>query len=248
LIQQDSKRSKTIASLHDALEALFDIWYTVEEEKEKAEQILSYVNKVLDQNDIPASDKAVAYYIRGAIYFKQNRFSEAEQNLKKAITLDEKLVGPKSCANAYDWLGYIYKQKGKLENAIKTYQEGIRRLQKFYNSNCVSDLFYSLAETYIDIGIKIQHKNATPAHAAINDAISCLYQGFKMDRSFESYKFGDALYLLGYIHESNQILYDRQKAIEWYERFLQLTTDDSYYKERRRDAKEAIERLKERMS
>lgn len=73
--------------------------------------------------------KAIAYYKLGWIQAKDKEFKLAAENFKKAISIDDSLVG------AYNNLGNIYYTIGQREPAIKFYNEAIKRNPKLTDAH-----------------------------------------------------------------------------------------------------------------
>ena len=215
MVEEGEKRKQDIASLNDALEALRDIWYTVEQEKKKADEILSFANDAIASN-LSTIDKAIAYYIRGVIYFKQGRYAEAEIDLKRALNKNETLGDSTRCANAHIFLAWMCEEKKEFSEAIRLCRNGIARLRSFSDSKqCVAEIFCYLAELYI-----FHQKDVMPS--SVNHALICLFHALDVDPPPPV-----AFYLLGGICETR--LRDPQRAIEWYEHCVHMLSNKFFY-------------------
>jgi tetratricopeptide (TPR) repeat protein len=124
------KRNKPIASLEDAEETLRKIWYIHKQKEQKIKEILSYVNGAI-ASGLSSKDKAVAYYLRGILYYWQQRYADAEADLRKALNIDERLGDPTRCANAHVLLADICDLRQNIGEAIKLCQNGIVQLNTF---------------------------------------------------------------------------------------------------------------------
>lgn len=89
----------------------------------------SNVNTALELG-LSTPDKALAHYIRGILHFRQEKFQEAEMEIREAFKLDDTL-GNKWFLTADAWkkLAQIHEKRGETTRAIETLQNGITRLQ-----------------------------------------------------------------------------------------------------------------------
>ena len=78
----------------------------------------SYIEKYVDVH-LATADSATSNYIQGVKYTKQNKLSQAEQSLKKAIAIDN------DNATYYRELASVYQKQGQLDRAAFVYKKAI---------------------------------------------------------------------------------------------------------------------------
>lgn len=177
---------------------------------EKCQEVLALADNAL-RLGLSTPDEAVAHYIKGQVYSCQKRLSEAEEEIKGALELDEKLATPLMCITAWTRLAAICEERGEVAGAIEYIQEGIKHLQTLFDpantGRLVASACFKLALLYI---------NHDEVSLAPHQAFLYLQKAIEADPDFP-----DTHLFLGAFYNDNNAPH---KAIDHYERYLALTT------------------------
>lgn len=206
----------------------------MEEGSVEDDRILSLINRSLTLG-LSTSDEAMAHSIRGAIYRRQKRLQEAEDEITKALKLDEKstnFLDPFNYFLAWHDLSLIYEERGEIASAFKYREEGISKLQTLFDppkaSGAIATAHYYLAMLYL------RQRDVIPS--AEEEAFLNLREAVRI------WPEHLANLDLGLLYTAKGKFHNGQKAKDHLERFLSLgsgTEDD------RRLALEKLELVKE---
>jgi tetratricopeptide (TPR) repeat protein len=194
----------------------------------------------MQDNNSP-QQQAINAFNEAVSSIKLKKYDEAIEQLKKSISLDETIF------QSYYYLGVIYFEQGKFQDAVQALNDAIELNPEFEGA------YRLLAATYEKLGDKkeaekytklAQEKGGRKAADAYNDGIAAFNAG-EMDKAVLAFneaiqldeKFAPAYFQLGmsYVNKG-----DNEKAITTLQKYLELKPEG----EEAETAKAIIESLK----
>jgi tetratricopeptide (TPR) repeat protein len=199
-----------------------ELWltYHLEGSSEFDTEILRLLNSAIELG-LDTFEETTARYQRGEIYISQERFSEAQVDLEKALELNKRSEKTMFChdiSGTWQNLSTIHTKQGNRAQAIKCLEEGIRQLQNEYNREDPEMLKWELITLYCKLALKYEgHDNG--------QALSIYLRALEIDPHAPMLRL-----LLGEFYcnkEERPEFYNPQKAIEHWEQYLALEKEDS---------------------
>jgi lipoprotein NlpI len=83
-------------------------------------QALAYCNAAIESGSLAGEERALAFYVRGAVYTKKSNDDRALQDYDESIRLNPLF------SYAFNNRGFAYQSKGNYERAIQNYDQAIR--------------------------------------------------------------------------------------------------------------------------
>ena len=213
---------------------------------EEPEEILFHAKLAIELG-LSTSEEALMRQLVGSLYFRQENFSEAEAEIKKALELDEKSdekLNALHYSTSCQELAQIYEKRGDIPQAIKCSEDAIIHLQTQYdpdkNKAAIGMVFNGLAAVYMAQYLSNPNE--------LTSADEQCFQSLQRSLEINPYYYETYLYL-GIVHGGKEFAkyYDPQKAIGYYEQALTrmgpLDSDDSEERAKREMAQENIELL-----
>ena len=111
--------------------------YTMNEEYDKAEEMLTDALKSSRKLENSAMDVAITYSNLGALCLEMGDYTRAEEDLRESVDIYERLDTNHQVhlASVYNSLGILYYKQGKLEEAKEAYQQALELTLYHYGKN-----------------------------------------------------------------------------------------------------------------
>lgn len=180
-------------------------------QKKPFPETLEVANQALEAaNEVGYSDyKNFALHFRGLVYAKMKRFKEARENAEKLKQLIEESGRKKHMRHYHRLMGEIARAEGDISRAIDNFEIAVSLLSKQRIKTDVHILYLdSLASAYYENG------NLEKAQKEYEKIIA-----LTIGRLRWGDKYPQAFYRLGKI---SQMKGNRKKAIEYYDKFLEI--------------------------
>jgi tetratricopeptide (TPR) repeat protein len=111
----------------------------------KKKEIFKVKSVPIDPTSIAEPNTVDDYQRRGMAYYARKQFSEAETDLKKAITLDAKSI------DSFYSLGMVYKAMGKGDAAVSAFKQAVNLITERADASAVKyDMLRKLALGHIN--------------------------------------------------------------------------------------------------
>lgn len=198
---------------------------------EKDIKALENINNVLE-GVLSIPYKAIAHYLKGSIFLRQNYPKKAVHEIELALRIDPKFGDNEMWTySAWTELAFAYEDIGNISKSVETIQELIKIFPTYFNPENNKRI---LARSYLDLAlIFVRHKKLKSSNEKF---LYNVQQAIKLDS-----KYSESYYILG-LYYCDEDLYHRAK--ENFERYLEFTPyETSENKEKIEYAKETLEDL-----
>jgi tetratricopeptide (TPR) repeat protein len=110
------------------------------------DHIIELVNRALGMG-LPISDQAVAHYVKGSVFYQQDKLSNSENELILALEIDPRVDNSLMCFCVWETLASIQEQRGNTNNAIRHLKLAIGQVETLYGKNdeAIASIYCALA-------------------------------------------------------------------------------------------------------